>query len=75
MSTNPLRLRELREAAGLSQGTLAEAVDSTQRTISYLESESRQRVDLDLLIRIAKHFGVSMDELISTGQTKRRKDR
>lgn len=57
------RLRELREAAGISQKSLAEALYVSSRRISSYES-SDQEPDIDTLCKMAAFFGVSVDYLI-----------
>ncbi|MEP6832955.1 MAG: helix-turn-helix transcriptional regulator [Gemmatimonas sp.] len=59
-----IRLRELRDAAGISQTVLAEATATTQRTISRLELGDNERVDLELLLRICEVLGVTMTDLV-----------
>lgn len=55
-------LRELRKEKGLTQKALAEALSMTERVIRYYESKSH-RPDLDVLIKIARYFDVSLDYL------------
>ena len=55
-------LRELRTEKSISQKTLSEAIGCTERTIRYYEARER-RPDLDVLIRIAQYFDVSLDYL------------
>lgn len=59
-----LRLRELREAAELTQSELSEKAGVRQATISQLEGGKRQRVDLGILERLAKVLGVEPGELL-----------
>jgi transcriptional regulator with XRE-family HTH domain len=63
MSPLVVRLRALREEAGLSQDALADLARVTQSTVSSLELGKGRRVDLDILERIAKALGVSPLEL------------
>jgi len=54
-----LRVRELREAKGWTQGELAEKAETHQPTISALESGRSTRVDLPVIERVARALGVS----------------
>jgi transcriptional regulator with XRE-family HTH domain len=58
-----IMIKELRLQYGLSQTELAARLSTTQRKISYWES-GHIEPDLDALIEIANHFGISVDELI-----------
>lgn len=55
-------LRELRKERNLSQKMLSESIDCTERTIRYYEAGER-RPDLDVFIKIAQYFDVSLDYL------------
>lgn len=59
-----LRLRELREAKGLTQQALGDIADVRQATISEMESGARQRIDLAILERLASALGVEPGSLI-----------
>jgi transcriptional regulator with XRE-family HTH domain len=59
-----LRLKELRDAKGLSQVALGSLADVKQSTISEMESGTRQRVDLAILERLARALGVEPGELL-----------
>lgn len=63
-----LRLKEFREAKGLSQFALGELANVRQATISEMESGkssvARQRVDLAILERLAKALDVEPGDLI-----------
>jgi transcriptional regulator with XRE-family HTH domain len=48
-----LRVRELREAKGISQVELASKAHVRQATVSAIENELTRRVDLDVLERLA----------------------
>jgi transcriptional regulator with XRE-family HTH domain len=61
-----LRLREFREAAGLTQLELSDRARVRQATISQLESGKRQRVDLSILERLARALKVEPSELLTT---------
>ena len=64
MSDEPFgaRLRRLREAAGLTQQQLAEAIDSWQPSVAAWEA-GRHRPSLENLLLLAGALGVSLDEL------------
>lgn len=53
MSPVRIRLRELREVAGMSQATLAEKAGVREATISAIENGKTSRIDLDVLDRLA----------------------
>lgn len=57
------RLQQLRIEANLTQSQLAEALNTTQRRVSYLEKE-KVEPDLHTLFAIARFFDVSADYLI-----------
>lgn len=50
-------IRELREAAALTQRELAERIDSTQSVISRLESDDYEGHSLSMLYRVAEALG------------------
>ena len=56
-------LKKLREEAGISQKTLAEAVGVSQQSINKYENHNIEP-DIDTLIRIADYFNTSVDYLI-----------
>jgi len=57
------RLRELRKEKNLTQKELAEALDMTQRKISYYEMGGSDP-STSTLLKIAKYFDVSVDYLL-----------
>ena len=57
------RLKELRLESGLSQRTLGEILNVCNQTVSFWEIGSREP-DLDMLVRIAEYFNVSIDSLL-----------
>ncbi len=61
-----MRLKELREEAGLSQIALAKATNTSQRNISRWENGENEPT-MSFLIELAKFFNVSIDYL--TGYT------
>jgi transcriptional regulator with XRE-family HTH domain len=60
-----LRLRELREARGLTQRALAESAGISQATVARLESGSLRNVTLDTVERLADALGVPAGRLIT----------
>ncbi|OUO90932.1 transcriptional regulator [Gordonibacter sp. An230] len=58
------RVRELREARGLSQGALAEAVGVTRQTIISLE-KGGYVPSLLLAMSIAERFGMAVEDVFS----------
>lgn len=61
------RVTRLRTERGLSKIELAKLVDIGEGTISHIEN-NRRKPSIDLAIRLAKVFGVSLDELIGTDE-------
>jgi len=59
-------VREKREAEGLSQGGLAEAVGVTRQTINAIERE-RYDPSLELAFALAAHFDCRIEDLFSPG--------
>ncbi len=57
------RLKELRLESGLSQRTLGKILNVCNQTVSFWEIGSREP-DLDMLVRIAEYFNVSIDSLL-----------
>ena len=57
------RLKELRKEKNLMQNELAKALNTTQRKISYWESEKIEP-DLASLWKLSEYFEVSIDYLI-----------
>ena len=56
-------LRKLRDAAGISQKTLADAIGVSQQSINKYENHSIEP-DIETLIRIAAYFNTSVDYLV-----------
>lgn len=56
------RIRELREAKGLSQAQLAENVGVSRQTINSIEVE-RYTPSLPLALTLARYFGSSVEEV------------
>lgn len=70
MSTNQNlanNIKKLREAKGLSQEKLARLADVANNTLIKMESGENQNPTLVTLKKIAKAFGVSVDDLIGSG--------
>lgn len=61
------RLRELRTQNGLNKRELADIIQVHPATISHLEC-NRRIPTLDVAIRLAKLFDISLDELIDTSE-------
>jgi transcriptional regulator with XRE-family HTH domain len=57
-------LKRLREAAGLTQVTFAEALGAPLRTVQGWE-QGRREPGLDVLRPIARTLGVTVDELLA----------
>jgi putative transcriptional regulator len=55
-------IRRLRESAGLSQGALAEVLGVSRQTVNSLET-GRYDPSLPLAFAIARHFGLSIEEI------------
>ena len=67
MSTNQNlanNIKKLREAKGLSQEKLARLADIANNTLIKMESGENKNPTLDTLKKVAKVFGVSIDDLI-----------
>jgi transcriptional regulator with XRE-family HTH domain len=64
MTSVRLTLRTLREAKGLTQQQLAEAIGVRQATISDLETGKSRRIDLDLIEQLARVLGVKPGDLL-----------
>lgn len=56
------RVRELREAAGLSQGQLAEELDVSRQTVNSIEV-GRYTPSLPLALTIARFFHETVEEI------------
>ena len=57
------RLRDLREDHDLTQQKVADALGITQRKYSYVETGTQPLTD-DLLVRLARFYGVSTDYIL-----------
>jgi len=58
-------MERLRKQKGLSQEKLARLADVANNTIIKMESGENKNPTLETLRKVAKAFGVSVDELIS----------
>lgn len=73
MSTIRVRVRELREALGLTQAELAERADVRRATVNRIENARVTAIDLAVLDRLATALKVEPGFLIvREGATKRR---
>ena len=57
------RIRELRLEQGLTQNELAQAINTTQKSISKYETEYLD-LNTDMIIALCKYFNVSADYLL-----------
>lgn len=64
-----IRLKELRDEAGLSQGDIAEKFSVAQNTVSSWENGKRDP-DTDTVKKIAAFFDVSIDYLLGVSDIK-----
>ena len=60
------RLRELRQAAGLSQAALGETLGVSRQTVIAIET-GRYDPSLKLALRIARQFGQQVEEVFDAG--------
>ena len=68
-----LRLKELREERGLSQGELGKMFGLSVSTISMYENGKREP-GFDTVVKFANFFGVSTDYLLGLGKPKGTED-
>jgi len=64
------RIRYFRQKRNITQGELAEFLQTTTQTISRYEKGDR-RIDQDVLFRIAKYFKVSVNEFFPETTTEK----
>lgn len=65
------RIKDLREDHDLTQQSIANAIDITQRKYSYLETGVQPLTD-EILVKLADYYGVSIDYiLMQTNNPKR----
>ena len=65
------RIKDLREDHDLPQRKVAEAIGITQRKYSYLETGIQPLTD-EILVKLAKFYGVSIDYLLVQTDNPRR---
>lgn len=64
MSPLSIRLRELREAKGITQGALAGLAGVRRATVNRIENARVKAIDLDVLEKLATALGVDAGFLI-----------
>ncbi|GBF32343.1 hypothetical protein DCCM_0537 [Desulfocucumis palustris] len=60
------RLREIRRASDISQEKLAGAIYTTRQTIIAIEKGRVKRPSDELMVAIAKYFGMRVEEIFPT---------
>jgi len=65
------RIRDMREDADLSQAKLGEILHISQRSYSHFETGTRS-LPVDVLIKLADYYNVSVDYLLERTDDKRR---
>ena len=70
-----LRVKELREAKGLSQAVLAEQAEVRRATLSAIENNRTSGVDFDVLERLAVALGVDPGFLVVRTEAKKKSRR
>lgn len=65
------RIRDMREDADLSQAKLGELLHISQRSYSHFETGTRS-LPVDVLIKLADFYDVSVDYLLEKTDDKRR---
>ena len=61
------RIRDARKAAKLSQSVVAEEVGCKQPALSMFEQGDGTKISEEAVVRLAKKFGISLDEPSGTG--------
>ena len=59
-----LRLKELRQESGKKQTEIAKLLNIQQNTYSQYENSKRE-IPLEFLIKLAKHYDVSVDYILN----------
>ena len=75
MSPLRLRVRELREALGLTQAELATRADIRRATVNRIENAKVTSIDMDVLERLADVLGVEPGFLIVRVEPRRPRSR
>ena len=65
-----MRIKELRQAAGMTQAELAEKIGLSLQAISHYETGRRQ-ITVSKLVAIATALGCSLDDLCEDEEVKR----
>ena len=68
-----IRLKSLREEHNMSQQEIANILNVSQRTYSYYENG--RTIPPRLLIKLAKHYNVSMDYMLGISNNKDPKEK
>ena len=71
MKMNQNRLKDLREDHDYTQQQIADAIGITQRKYSYIET-GVQRLTAEVLVPLARFYGVSVDYLLGETDEPRR---
>lgn len=58
------KIKELREAAGMTKADLSRAVEVTDVTVGYWESGEIKQIGSEKLLKLADVFGISVSELL-----------
>jgi transcriptional regulator with XRE-family HTH domain len=66
----PKRLRELREAAGVSQAELGRSLGISQQAVGHWEAGNRVP-PLDVLVRLAEVLGVTVNDFLEPARKRR----
>ena len=72
MTPVTLRIKQLRQARGLSQAALAKQVGVRQATINDLENGHSGRIELGLIDRLSVELGVQPGDLFAQTTARRR---
>ncbi len=72
MSRVELRLRELRQAKGMTQVELAERTGIDQGALSRIETGKTQAMDFDVMARLCDALGCEPGDLLERTKKKRR---
>lgn len=64
------RIKELRVSSGLKQKELARALGISQQTMSRLENTDPLHLKMELVVKVAKYFGVTTDYILELSDQK-----